>query len=77
MQCYFQQLLGSNELRKLPLQQLRRQDDRPFRLDKFVRSEDAVRVATSLFALVAQDFRIDRDRWLLSCNLFTFQLASF
>ena len=74
MQCYFQQLLGSNELRKLPLQQLRRQDDRPFRLDKFVRSEDAVRVATSLFALVAQDFRIDRDRWLLSYHLFTFQL---
>jgi hypothetical protein len=29
-------------------------------LDAFARHEDAVRVATSLFGLVAQDFRIDK-----------------
>ena len=37
------QLLETNELRRLPLQLLRRQEDRHFRLDKFARSEDAVR----------------------------------
>ena len=34
-----------------------------FQLESFLRSEDAVRVATSLFGLVAQDFRMDKERW--------------
>ena len=70
------QLLETNELKKLPLQLLRRQDDRHFRLDKFVRSEDAVRIATSLFTLISQDFRIDKDKWrMLSDNSDSINLA--
>ncbi len=34
-----------------------------FRLDKFTRNEDAIRVTTTLFGLVAQDFKIDKDKW--------------
>lgn len=57
------QILDSNETKKIPLVSLRNHVERPFRLDKFTRSEDAVRVAISLFSLVAQDFRIDKDKW--------------
>lgn len=32
-----------------------------FRLDKFIRNEDAVRVATSLFVLLAKDFKMDKE----------------
>ena len=70
------QLLETNELKKLPLQLLRRQDDRHFRLEKFVRSEDAIRIATSLFTLISQDFRIDKDKWrMLSDNSDSINLA--
>ena len=70
------QLLETNVLKKLPLQLLRRQDDRHFRLEKFVRSEDAIRIATSLFTLISQDFRIDKDKWrMLSDNSDSINLA--
>jgi hypothetical protein len=36
-----------------------------FQLEMFARHEDAVRVATSLFGLVSQDFRIDKVLRLL------------
>ena len=34
-----------------------------FQLESFLRSDDAVRVSTSLFGLAAQDFRMDKERW--------------
>ena len=34
-----------------------------FQLEPFLRSEDAVKIASSLFGLTAQDFRMDKERW--------------
>ena len=40
----------------------------PFQLDSFARHEDAVRIATSLFGLVAQDFRIDKVGFVITLS---------
>ncbi len=73
------QMLETKEVRRLPLSSLRpaavtsatsvpltaenSSYSSSFRLDRFMRSDDALRVATSLFALLAQDFRIEKDKW--------------
>ena len=47
-----------------------------FQLESFLRSEDAVRIATSLFGLASQDFRIDKERWkIVADNSDTINMA--
>ena len=38
---------------------------RGLQLDFFAKSEDGLMIAKSLFGLLAQDFRINKDRWKL------------
>ena len=54
----------SDNIRKLPLTAtLPSGMGLEFQLESFLRSDDAVRVSTSLFGLAAQDFRMDKERW--------------
>ena len=60
------QILDTNEVKKVPLTSIINSltiEQRPFQLEVFSHHEDAVRVATSLFSLLSQDFRIDKDKW--------------
>ena len=60
------QMFDTNEVKKVPLTCVLNPVGavpRPFQLDVFSRHEDAVSIATSLFSLLAQDFRIDKDKW--------------
>ena len=38
-------------------------DEWPFKIETFAQHEDALRVATSLFSLLSQDFKIDKEKW--------------
>jgi E3 ubiquitin-protein ligase HERC2 len=51
------------EVKKLPLAIVATNVQDQFQLDKFVINEDSVHIWTSLFYLVAQDFRIDKEKW--------------
>ncbi|XP_040568701.2 LOW QUALITY PROTEIN: E3 ubiquitin-protein ligase HERC2-like [Lepeophtheirus salmonis] len=58
------QVTESYETRKVPLSKIQNYDMSQFHLEKFTnRCEDAIRIATSLFVLSVQDFRIDKDKW--------------
>ena len=51
------------EIKKIGLNSLFQNCETPFHIETFSYHEDAVRVATSLFQLISQDFRIDKDKW--------------
>ena len=53
------QIFDSNEIKKVSLNCVLNSMtvDRPFQAEIFLQHEDSVRVATSLFSLLAQDFR--------------------
>lgn len=62
------QLCDNNEVRKVPLTTVicarpSVEVGLPFQLEAFACHEDAMRIATSLFSLLSQDFRIDKDKW--------------
>ncbi len=62
----FAQMLDSNETKKVALTAILNSRPEPrtnFHLEKFLLHEDSVRVATSLFNLLSQDFKIDKDKW--------------
>ena len=70
--------MAGGGVRKLALQSVRaaHDDSPPFRLDKFRRNDDAVRIAMALFGLVAQDFKIDKEKWrMLADNADSINLA--
>jgi hypothetical protein len=70
------QMLKDNCLRKMPFFALQSMCGNSFRISQFTKHEDALRVATSLLSLLAQDFRIERDKWrMLSDNSDSINMA--
>ena len=55
----------SDAIRKLPLTATASPSGTGlrFQIESFLQNEDAVKTATSLFGLAAQDFRMDKERW--------------
>ena len=61
------QLQDSNEVKKVSFASVYNarpiMEEWPFKIETFAQHEDALRVATSLFSLLSQDFKIDKDKW--------------
>ena len=45
-------------------------DEWPFKIETFAQHEDALRVATSLFSLLSQDFKIDKEKWKIVSGMY-------